>query len=91
MRTNLKREFVFVCERNLESAEEKKRFERDRESLECACKRVKKKKKKKEKKKKKKEAGILVLAVALRVVNGLGQTGPAYFYLAYGHNGLLTS
>ena len=36
MRTNLKREFVFVCERNLESAEEKKKiWERQRESWVC--------------------------------------------------------
>ena len=41
--------------------------------------------------KKKKEAGILVLAIALRVVNWLGQASPTHFYLAYGHNGLLTS
>ena len=54
-------------------------IERVWESLECAC------------KKKKKEAGILVLAIALRVVNWLGQASPTHFYLAYGHNGLLTS
>ena len=75
MRTNLE-ERVYVCvweklrkwrkRKKRETKRDLREIERVWVSLECAC-------------KKKKKSGILALAVALRVVNGLGQASPTHF------------